>query len=115
MLRRLAVGLVAAALAICQAQAGESHAVAAAGSWTLAAAADGGVWLVGAPRAEVRPGRPVEPPPPARLFWSPAASPPALVAPPALPRVFSESAARAPAIVVASGRSARGPPGLADS
>jgi hypothetical protein len=114
MLRRLAVGLVAAALAISQAGAGESHAAAAAGTWTWAAAAGDGVLLVGAPRAEARPGRPVEPPAPARLVWAPPASPRALVPPLAVPRIFAEPAARAPATVVASGRGARGPPGLPD-
>ena len=115
MLRRVAVGLVAAVLAAGQAAAGESQAAAAAESWSWTAAAGDGAQLLAAPRAEARPGRlrpgqPVDPLPHARLAWLPPLAVSALVPPPLFPGALTEAARLAPAALVAGGRSARGPP-----
>jgi hypothetical protein len=109
-LRRIAIGLVAAALAIGQAVAGESQAAAAAESWSWTTAAGDGVLLVAAPRAEARAGRLVDPPPPARLAWPPPSAAPALIPPQLFTGAFAEPAFDPASTVVTSGRSARGPP-----
>jgi len=114
-LRRLAVGIVAAVLAIAQAAAGESQAAAAAESWSWTAAAGEGTRLVAVPRAEARPGRLVDPPQQqspqhARLAWLPPSAAPALGPPQLFAGTFTQAALPAPATVVAGGRSARGPP-----
>jgi len=102
--------LVAAALAISQAVAGESQAAAATASWSWAASAADGPLLAAAPRAEARPGRLADPPPPARLAWPPPPAAPALIPPQIFTRAFVEPAFGPASTVVASGRSARGPP-----